>query len=163
LPRGGRPPPALAAQPDRAGGPGLGRRRRDGAEGRPRGSRSHGRGRQRRDQGRAGGRRGRRRAGEGHPRRGPGRGGAVALRRPVGTALITRLILVVPAVTAVLAYTTLARTGPQLTLIIWLAAVAMLLGLLSGPFLVALQATERMQFTAYSDILSKAVVAGLSV
>lgn len=81
----------------------------------------------------------------------------------VGAALVGRLVLLPPSLGAVAVYTKLAHTGPELTLVIWLSAAAMLLGLFGGPFLAALQALERMQYLAYSDVLSKAVVAGASV
>lgn len=79
--------------------------------------------------------------------------------RLVGAALIGRLVLLPPCVLAVVMYTTLTHTGPQVTVVIWLTTAGMLLGLFGAPFLNALQALERMQYLAYSDVLSKAVVA----
>ena len=83
--------------------------------------------------------------------------------RLVGAALVGRLVLLPPSLMAVLLYTRLTHSGPELTVVIWLSAAAMLLGLFGGPFMAALQALERMQYIAYSDVLSKAVVAGASV
>lgn len=79
--------------------------------------------------------------------------------RLVGTALLVRTGLLLPSVLVVGLYTNLAHTPPELALVIWLAVAGMLVGLFAGPFLAALQAMEKMQYTAYSDVLSKAAVA----
>ena len=86
-----------------------------------------------------------------------------AAPRLVGQAIALRLVLAVPAVLAITAYAIAIHPPPELALVMALATAAMVVGLFSGPFLVALQAMERMHYVAYSDVLSKAATALVGV
>lgn len=83
----------------------------------------------------------------------------------VGTALLVRAGLVVPAVAAVGLYILVVRSSGEQALVLWLAAGCMILGLFSQPFQSAFQGLERMEYLAYGDILTKAVmsVAGIAL
>ncbi len=81
----------------------------------------------------------------------------------VGTALITRAFLLLPATGTVAALTVAIHAGPELTGLIWLAAAATFIGLFVGPFNASLQALERMEFTAIANALSRTLVAAASI
>jgi len=76
----------------------------------------------------------------------------------VGTALIVRAGFVVPAVVAVALYMHFARFGTEQMVVIWIATGSMVLSLFTGPFQAAFQGIERMEYLAYADVLTKAVV-----
>ncbi len=81
----------------------------------------------------------------------------------VGTALTTRALLLLPATGTVAALTVAIHAGPDLTVLIWLAAAGTFVGLFVGPFNAGLQALERMEYTAISNALGRTVVAVASI
>jgi O-antigen/teichoic acid export membrane protein len=83
----------------------------------------------------------------------------------VGTALLIRAGLILPAVTAAGLYILFARSSGEQALVIWLATAGMVLGLLTQPFQSAFQGLERMEYLAYSDIFTKTVmsIAGIAL
>jgi O-antigen/teichoic acid export membrane protein len=76
----------------------------------------------------------------------------------VGTALLIRAGFAVPAVVVVGAYALVGRWSGEQELVLWVATAAMVLGLLTQPFQSAFQGLERMEYLAYGDILTKAVM-----
>jgi O-antigen/teichoic acid export membrane protein len=73
----------------------------------------------------------------------------------LGTALIVRLLFVVPSAVATELYVVFGRFTGQRALVLYLAfGVAMFL-LLVEPMLAAFQAAERMKYLAYSDVIYK--------
>jgi len=81
----------------------------------------------------------------------------------VGTALVVRGGFVVPAVAAIALYIHFARFGGEQAVVIWMATASMILVMFTGPLQAVFQAIERMEFLAYGDVLSKAVVTVLSI
>jgi len=81
----------------------------------------------------------------------------------VGTALLTRLLLLLPATGTVVVLTVLLHASRELTILIWLAAGATFVGLFGGPFNATFQALERMEYSAIANVLSRAAVAVASV
>jgi O-antigen/teichoic acid export membrane protein len=77
----------------------------------------------------------------------------------VGTALTTRLLLLLPATGTVAVMTVVIHASPELTVLIWLAAASTFLGLFGGAFHASFQALERMQYSAITNVLSRAGVA----
>ena len=81
----------------------------------------------------------------------------------VGTALLIRVGFVAPSLLAVGLYVYLGHFHGEQALVIWIATATMVLALFTGPFQAAFQAIERMEYLAYADVLSKAVVTVLSI
>lgn len=79
-------------------------------------------------------------------------------RSMVGTALLVRAGFIVPSLAAVGTYTLIARSSGEQALLLWLATAVMILALFTQPFQSAFQGLERMEYLAYGDVLSKAVV-----
>jgi O-antigen/teichoic acid export membrane protein len=75
--------------------------------------------------------------------------------RLVGTAIALRVLLSPVFVAAVVVYAQLAHYGHEGTLVLYLAAGAMIFTLLAEPMQAAFQAMERMEYLAYSDVLNK--------
>jgi len=73
----------------------------------------------------------------------------------VGTALVLRLIMAPLFVLSAMAFAHFAHYGAQARLVLWLATGATLFTLLDDPLLSAFQARERMQYMAYSDVITK--------
>jgi O-antigen/teichoic acid export membrane protein len=76
----------------------------------------------------------------------------------VGTALLVRAGVAVPAVAVVGLYILVAHSSSEQAVVLWLAAASMIFGLLTVPFQSAFQGLERMEYLAYGDILTKAVL-----
>src|SRR6202521_564380 len=76
----------------------------------------------------------------------------------MGTALLVRTGAIVPALGAVGLYVLAVHPSREQTLVLLLAAAAMVFGLLVQPFQSAFQGIERMEYLAYGDILTKAVL-----
>jgi O-antigen/teichoic acid export membrane protein len=77
----------------------------------------------------------------------------------VGTALITRALLLLPATGTVVVLTVAIHASPELTVLIWLAAASTFLGLFGGAFHAGFQGMERMQYTAITNVLIRCGVA----
>ena len=75
--------------------------------------------------------------------------------RLVGTALILRLVAAPVFVVATVAYTLVAQTSNEQTLVVYLASAATLLTLVAEPFQAGFQAVERMEYLACSDVITK--------
>ncbi len=79
----------------------------------------------------------------------------------IGVALVTRLLLSVPCLLVIAG---LAWPYPLHTqIVIYVLSIGMVLQLLTGPFQAGFQAVEQMQYTSFSDIISKAIVSFISV
>src|SRR4030088_1175341 len=76
----------------------------------------------------------------------------------VGSALLVRAGVSLPAVAAVGLYIVFAHASSEQSFVLWLAAASMVIGLLTQPFQSAFQGIERMEYLAYGDILLKAVM-----
>jgi O-antigen/teichoic acid export membrane protein len=83
------------------------------------------------------------------------------LRAPglVGSALILRFLLLPIGVAVTPLYVILTHAGTELTMVIWLSVGATLISLLATPLIFALQGFERLQFSAYSNMLTSGAVA----
>lgn len=81
----------------------------------------------------------------------------------VGTALLTRLLLLLPATGTVLVLTTVIHASQELTVLIWLATAGTFVGFFGGPFNASFQALERMEYVAFANVLSRGAVAFASV
>ena len=77
----------------------------------------------------------------------------------VGSALFLRLLSVPIAVAVIPIYLLLTHAGPELTVVIWLSIGGALISMVATPLVFGLQGLERMQYGAYSDVLTKAAVA----
>jgi O-antigen/teichoic acid export membrane protein len=73
----------------------------------------------------------------------------------VGTAMVLRVVMAPVFVASALAFAHFAHYGPEARLVLWLATGAMFFTLLGDPLLSAFQARERMEYWAYSDVISK--------
>lgn len=81
----------------------------------------------------------------------------------VGTALLTRALIVPPVLGAVGVYVLLGHWSTEQVVVLWLATTAMLLTFFIQPFQSAFQGIERMQYLAYSDIISKTVLSVVGI
>lgn len=81
----------------------------------------------------------------------------------VGTAFLVRAGFVIPSLAALALYIRLVHFGGEQAIVIWLAAGSMVLALFTGPLQAAFQAYERMEYLAYADVLTKAVVSVASI
>ena len=63
------------------------------------------------------------------------------------------------AAAVILLYLFLTDAGAEQTEVVWLALGAALISMAATPLVFGLQGLERMQYTAYSEVLSKAAVA----
>jgi O-antigen/teichoic acid export membrane protein len=78
----------------------------------------------------------------------------------VGSALLLRLLLAPVAVAAVALYLLfITHAGLELSTVVWLALGSATIQLVATPLVMGLQGIERMQYTAYSDVLTKAATA----
>ena len=75
--------------------------------------------------------------------------------RLVGTAIVLRVVSAPLFICAVVVYSRLADYGHDATLVLYLFAGATLLTLVAEPMQAAFQALERMQYLAYSDVITK--------
>jgi O-antigen/teichoic acid export membrane protein len=73
----------------------------------------------------------------------------------VATATVLRLLLLPLFLVAVIVYAHFAHYGHDGTVVLFLAAGATMLTLIAEPLQAAFQATERMKYLAYSDIINK--------
>ncbi len=79
----------------------------------------------------------------------------------IGVAIVTRLLLIVPCMLIIVA---LAWGYPLHTqVVIYILSLGMVFQLLTGPFQAGFQAIEQMKFNSFSDVISKAIVALVSV
>jgi len=91
------------------------------------------------------------------------------VRRPdeapplLGTAIVSRLTLMVPASGLLVVYLALTRFSPQQTLITWIATGVGFFVLLSEPFESVFQAVERMEFLALGDVADRALQGLLAI
>ena len=75
--------------------------------------------------------------------------------RLVGTALVLRLVMVPLFCIATVAYTVIAHTPRDQTIVIYLASAAALVLLICEPYQAGFQAAERMEYLAYGDVINK--------
>jgi len=75
--------------------------------------------------------------------------------RLVGTAIVLRVLLAPLFLCSVAVFGLVANYGRAETLVLDLAAVAMVLTLVGEPMQAAFQAIERMEYLAYSDVINK--------
>jgi O-antigen/teichoic acid export membrane protein len=75
----------------------------------------------------------------------------------LGTALVLRLILLVPAVASMVLFAALAGFSREENLVIYLVTGATALTLLAEPLQAGFQAIERMEYLAYGDVANKVV------
>ena len=73
----------------------------------------------------------------------------------VGTATVLRIVMAPIFVVAVIAYNSIAHYSPEGTAVLYLATGATFLTLLAEPMQAGFQAVERMEYLAYSDVMSK--------
>jgi O-antigen/teichoic acid export membrane protein len=73
----------------------------------------------------------------------------------VGSALVLRVIMAPVFVACAAAFAHFAHYGPDARLVLWLATGATLFTLLNDPLLSVFQARERMQYLAYSDVITR--------
>jgi diguanylate cyclase (GGDEF)-like protein len=78
-----------------------------------------------------------------------------AAPRLIGTALVLRLIMVPLFCVATVAYTVVAHTPRDQTIVIYLASAAALILLICEPYQAGFQAAERMEYLAYADVINK--------
>jgi O-antigen/teichoic acid export membrane protein len=83
--------------------------------------------------------------------------------RLVSTAMLVRLSLAIPALLAMAAYLNLVHFDPRQSLLIWIATLGMLLNFLTATIQAALWGLERMEFQAYTKVLSYGVVVPVSI
>ncbi len=83
----------------------------------------------------------------------------------VGTAIVLRILLAPVFAACVIGYAWLSHSGHEARLVLYLLAAFTLLTLLAEPMQAGFQAIERMQYLAYSDIVSKSAqsVAGIAL
>lgn len=75
----------------------------------------------------------------------------------LGSALLLRVGLLLPAFLVIVIYATVARYSALQTEVLYLATAATCLALLTEPLLAGFQAIERMEYLAYSDVVNKTV------
>jgi O-antigen/teichoic acid export membrane protein len=75
----------------------------------------------------------------------------------IGSAILVRAGFVLPSLAIIAVFLWISRFGPEQTLVIWLATGTMVFGMFIQVFQSAFQGIERMEYIAYSDMLSKAV------
>jgi O-antigen/teichoic acid export membrane protein len=75
--------------------------------------------------------------------------------RLVGTAVVLRFLMTPPFIAAIVLYAQLANYGHEAKVVLYLSAVAMILYLFAEPMQAGFQAIERMEYLAYSDVISK--------
>jgi O-antigen/teichoic acid export membrane protein len=73
----------------------------------------------------------------------------------IGTGIVLRLVLTPLFVVAIVGYAHFADYGHDATLALYLAAAASILILLAEPMQAGFQAIERMQYLAYSEVITK--------
>ena len=81
----------------------------------------------------------------------------------LGTAILVRAAFILPAIGAIALYIRLGRFGGEQAIVIWMATASMVLVLFTTAYQAVFQAIERMEYLAYADVLSKAVVTVLSI
>ncbi len=77
----------------------------------------------------------------------------------VGTALVLRTVLAPVYIVAIAGYAIVADIGGDAATVLFLIAAATFLVLLAEPLQSAFQATERMEYLAYSDVIGKSAQA----
>jgi PST family polysaccharide transporter len=83
--------------------------------------------------------------------------------RLLGTALVLRAVLTPLFLGAVVVFAQFAGYGDEGNLVLYLAALAMVLTLLAEPMQAGFQAIERMEYLAYSEVISKSAQGLLGV
>lgn len=83
--------------------------------------------------------------------------------RLLGTALALRILLSPLFVVAALAYERFAHVSGDARVVLWLAVAATILTQIAEPLQAAFQAIERMEYLAYSDVISKSAQGLLGV
>jgi O-antigen/teichoic acid export membrane protein len=76
----------------------------------------------------------------------------------VGTALVLRLVMAPLFVATVAGFAHAAHYGATARLVLWLATAATLFKLLAEPISAAFQARERMEYSAYSDVIGTSAI-----
>ncbi len=75
--------------------------------------------------------------------------------RLIGTALVLRFVMIPFFCAATVAYTLVSHTPHDQAIVIYLASAAALILLICEPYQAGFQATERMQYLAYGDVINK--------
>lgn len=75
--------------------------------------------------------------------------------RLVGTALVLRLVMMPLFCVATVAYTVVAHTPRDQTIVVYMASAAALILLICEPYQAGFQAAERMEYLAYADVINK--------
>ena len=83
--------------------------------------------------------------------------------RLLGTAIVLRVALAPLFALAALAYLRFANVGGDARIVLWLAVAATILTQVAEPLQAAFQALERMEYLAYSDVISKSAQGLLGV
>ena len=83
--------------------------------------------------------------------------------RLLGTAIVLRIALAPLFALAALAYLRFADVGGDARVVLWLAVAATILTQVAEPLQAAFQALERMEYLAYSDVISKSAQGLLGV
>jgi O-antigen/teichoic acid export membrane protein len=73
----------------------------------------------------------------------------------VGTALVLRVLMAPVFVISAVTFAHFAHYGPEARLVLWLASAATFLTLMDDPLLASFQARERMEYWAYSDVITR--------
>ena len=75
--------------------------------------------------------------------------------RLIGTALVLRFVMIPFFCVATVAYTLVTHTPHDQAIVIYLASAAALVLLICEPYQAGFQATERMEYLAYGDVINK--------
>ncbi len=75
--------------------------------------------------------------------------------RLIGTALVLRYVMIPFFCVATVAYTLVTHTPHEQAIVIYLASAAALVLLICEPYQAGFQATERMEYLAYGDVINK--------
>src|ERR1700694_5330038 len=81
----------------------------------------------------------------------------------LGSAIIVRLVSIVPFLAITGLYVRLGHFGAEQALVLYLATGAAVCTLLADPFMAAFQAIERMKFLAFFDVLNKTLLSAFGI
>jgi O-antigen/teichoic acid export membrane protein len=81
----------------------------------------------------------------------------------LGTSMITRVALLIPAAAALTLYLAVTRADDTTALIIWLAAAGVAFLLLAEPLDSVFQAVERMEYLAAGDVMNKVLQSTIAI
>jgi O-antigen/teichoic acid export membrane protein len=81
----------------------------------------------------------------------------------VGVTLMTRMVLALPCLALIAVLAWVAGYPLHTQMVINVLSLGMVIQLLTGPFQAGFQAFERMKYNTLSDVITKAIVAALSV